>query len=110
MSLGIGDLDRIAAELRALPAVEAYLFGSQARGTAGIDSDVDLAVVTSGDDPCDDFQARLQRSVDVRRRLRRALPGRALDVLVFSPTEWHRVLAEQPALASMIVSEGRRLA
>lgn len=42
-----------------LPAIEAvYLYGSQARGTATVWSDIDVAVVSSAL-PADTFQARL---------------------------------------------------
>jgi predicted nucleotidyltransferase len=110
MILNQTDLDRVSRELVSLPAREAYLFGSQAQGTSGADSDVDLAVVTEGDAPAGDFQARLQRSVAVRRRLRRALPGVPIDVLVFSPAEWREFRLSQPIFSEAIVSRGKRLA
>lgn len=110
MSLTDRDLSLVSRELAALPAREAYLFGSQAQGTSRPGSDVDLAVVTESDLPTEDFQAHLNRSVAVRRRLRRALPGVPIDVLVFSPAEWSQFQTAQPAFAASIVTQGRRLA
>ena len=75
MILTPSDLARVATELRSLPTSEAYLFGSQARGAATADSDVDLAVVTADEPEQPDFQSRLRRAVEIRRRLRAVLPG-----------------------------------
>jgi len=109
MILTPSDLARVATELRSLPTSEAYLFGSQARGAATADSDVDLAVVTSDEPEQPDFQSRLRRAVAIRRRLRAVLPGFPLDVLVYSPSEWRQLLTHQPILAGTIVTAGRRL-
>lgn len=110
MTLTDADLILVSRELASLPAREAYLFGSQAQGTSRPDSDVDLAVVTESDIPSEDFQARLSHTVEVRRSLRRALPGVPIDVLVFSPSEWNRFQTAQPAFAASIVTQGKRLA
>jgi predicted nucleotidyltransferase len=104
------DLSLVSRELASLPAREAYLFGSRARGTSLADSDVDLAVVTESEAPGSDFQSRLTRTVAVRRLLRRVLPGVPIDVLVFSPSEWSRFRNTQPAFAASIMTEGKRLA
>lgn len=58
---GEEDLDRLRSRLEARPEVlAAYLFGSAARGETGPLSDVDLAVVLSGDLSADErFRVRL---------------------------------------------------
>ncbi len=109
MILTPADLARVSTELRALPTSEAYLFGSQAQGSATAESDVDLAVVTADESAHVDFPSRLHRAVEIRRRLRMALPGFPLDVLVYTPSEWRQLLARQPVLAGTIVTAGRRL-
>ncbi len=70
---------------------------------------MDLAVVTAEEPERPDFQSRLRRAVEIRRRLRAVLPGFPLDVLVYSPSEWRQLLTRQPILAGTIVTAGRRL-
>jgi hypothetical protein len=88
----IGDLDSGVVEslrdavLRQLTPLLVVLFGSQATGTANIDSDIDLLVV-------DDRSFSAERS---RRRIigniRRGIPAdrHPVDVLLFDPSELHR--------------------
>jgi predicted nucleotidyltransferase len=59
------------------------LFGSQARGTANQDSDVDLLVIASKD------RWKTSSRLNEISRLRRALPriGFPVDILLFTPSE-----------------------
>ena len=59
------------------------LFGSQARGTAGEDSDVDLLIV--GDRPADGSWSRRLEIGKIRRALPRL--GVGIDILLFTPEE-----------------------
>jgi len=65
----------------ALPSVEAYLFGSYARGDRLSDSDIDLIVVSDG-----------FKGLDLGRRhtLTRKLlpPGRGFEILTYTPEEF----------------------
>ena len=63
--------------------VSIILFGSQARGTANVGSDIDLLIV--GDRPNQETWSR-RREIG---RIRRALPliGRPIDILLFTPEE-----------------------
>ncbi|MEK7137576.1 MAG: nucleotidyltransferase domain-containing protein [Patescibacteria group bacterium] len=52
-----------------LPVAEVHLFGSIAKGTARPDSDIDIAVVVSGDAACGPAKPRLWRiahAIDMR--------------------------------------------
>ena len=79
------------------------LFGSRAYGEPGLDSDVDLLVVTD---------ALTGRSVFERHRAVSDLfPHRrfALDVLVRSPVELERLVQDGPVLFREIVTRGKIL-
>jgi predicted nucleotidyltransferase len=65
------------------------LFGSLARGQVGEDSDIDLLVVMDSDVPF------LKRSQCLYEALQ---PTVALDLLVYTPTEWDRLRDERQTL------------
>lgn len=93
-------LARALAEVPWSDVASAYLFGSQARGRAHRESDVDVGVLLRWDlHPArrDRFEARL-RLIGV---LGPALGGREIDVVVLNDAP--------PPLASRIVKEGRRV-
>lgn len=79
-----------------------YLFGSEARGDAGADSDLDLAVVVA-----DSVPAELRSP----RRAAEALWGleRGADVIVFTEAEFARRLGVVASLPWTIVREGKLL-
>ena len=88
-------LTRAAADMGALRVV---LFGSAARGQAGLTSDLDLMIVWETD------LAFVERSAEIYRRLR---PRVAADLLVYTPAEMER-MADRPFMRKAL-SEGREL-
>ena len=94
-------LDRIAGALAARPEVlEAYLFGSQARGEAQAHSDVDVAVYLDPRAPdCTAFGLDAEIAAD----LMRALGRNDVDLVVLGradPVLHHRVLRDGVRLLS----------
>ncbi len=79
-----------------------YLFGSNARGDSGPDSDYDLMVVVPDDAPPERRRSRLAYQV-----LRGT--GRAADVLVWTRTTFESRQHVRTSLPATIVSEGRLL-
>jgi predicted nucleotidyltransferase len=79
-----------------------YLFGSRARGEAGVDSDYDVLVVVRDDAP-----SALRRS----RRAYEALRGTgvAADVVVLTLTSFERRLPLISSLPATVVDEGELL-
>ena len=79
-----------------------YLFGSQARGEVGADSDYDIMLIVP-----DDAQAELRAS----RRAYEALWGLkiAVDVLVWTRSEFDKRLHLQASLPATVLREGRLL-
>jgi len=92
-------LDDVLNALRSYEPSRIYLFGSWARGEQDELSDIDLVVIKRTPEP---FFERL-------RQVAHLLPehvGR-VDVLVYTPEEFQRMLAEGNAFAEMISEEGR---
>lgn len=91
-------LDKVIAGLRIYDAEKGILFGSSARGDADQLSDIDLIVIKETD------RRFLDRLADVIDAIR---PDFALDVLVYTPAEFERMLAEENPLLSQAVEEGK---
>lgn len=74
------------------------VFGSAARGEAGLDSDVDLLVVKSGEDP-----------LGVARRIYRHLfgVGAAVDVVVVTPEDLERYRESPGLVIKVALAEGK---
>jgi len=90
----------MANRLRAtIHAERVWLFGSQARGNAGPDSDVDLLAVVPGSS-----LSRYQRAVAARREL--ASFNIPMDIVVLTHEEWEKQLKAPCSLASTVTREG----
>ena len=97
------DLEALAARLRPLfqehGILRAIVFGSLGRGDATRHSDLDLLLVQDTDRRFLDRYERLLREV-VRR-----VPGRDVDLLIYTPNEL-RDAAERPFIAT-VLREGK---
>ncbi len=80
--------------------VRVYLFGSEARGEGGDDSDIDLAVVVG--DSADQRQSAPRTAAEVLRGLERGA-----DVVVFRESEFAARSGVVASLPWTIVREGR---
>lgn len=89
-------LDKVVSQL--IDRIQAYkperviLFGSTVRGESSLDSDIDLAIIKSTDQPF------YRRNRDVRILLRSKIP---LDVFVFTPEEFERTKKTNPFVAEI---------
>lgn len=72
------------------------LFGSQAKGTAGQDSDVDLCVVASTSNKRE-LLTELYYNVEFER---------PLDILLYTPEEWANSAADPHSFAHKLDREG----
>jgi len=75
------------------------LFGSQARGTAGADSDVDLCVVAPASNKRK-LLTELYLNADCER---------PVDILLYTPEEWASSVADPHSFAYKLHREGVRL-
>jgi predicted nucleotidyltransferase len=80
-------------------AERVWLFGSQARGNSGPDSDIDLLAIVPGSSV-----SRYQRAVAARREL--AGFNAPMDIVVLTHDEWERELRAPCSLASTVIREG----
>lgn len=85
---------RIVAEMRPERII---LFGSAARGEAGESSDIDLAIVAPTELGFFDRIGQAMRLYGGKREI---------NVLVYTPAEWQRMLDEQRRFILRVVSEG----
>ena len=80
-------------------AERVWLFGSQARGNAGANSDIDLLAVIPHSS-----LSRYQRAVAARRQLSDF--NVPMDIVVLTHDEWEKDLKAPSSLASTVVREG----
>ncbi|HEY5895156.1 MAG TPA: nucleotidyltransferase domain-containing protein [Chthoniobacterales bacterium] len=88
--------------LRDLPAEEVWLFGSQARGDATPDSDVDVLAIVP-----DSTESRYRRAVTAHGLL--ADVHFPKDIIVLTRREWEKELKVPSSLSSTVMREGVRL-
>jgi predicted nucleotidyltransferase len=93
------DIEKIAKDIgEASKAERVILFGSHAKGSATIDSDVDLMVVAESDLP------RFKRSRALYKSIR---PHRvAMDIVVITPGEMLRARQSRVSFVSQVLREG----
>ena len=84
---------------------QVILFGSQARGTANADSDVDLLIV--GEKPSGEGWSRRREIGRIRRAL--SLPGVPIDILFFTPEEVEKWRHTTNHVVSEALREGKVL-
>ena len=91
-------LDKIIKGLEIYGAEKGILFGSSSRGDADRWSDIDLIVVKRTD------RSFIDRLLDVVKCIE---PDFALDVLVYTPEEFERMLDEENPFLTHAVEEGK---
>lgn len=90
----------IARQLKKeIGAEQVWLFGSQARGDSGVDSDIDILAVVP-DSPV----SRYRRAVTARKELSRF--NVPMDVIVLTRDEWNKEIKAPSSLASAVAREG----
>lgn len=95
-------IEEIGARLgAAVPSRSKVLFGSQARGDAGVHSDFDVLVIEP------EVEDRIAESVRLRRELRGL--GAAIDVVVMDAATVERRTVVRGTMAERAMREGRVL-
>ncbi|GHU48327.1 hypothetical protein FACS1894200_05170 [Spirochaetia bacterium] len=67
------------------------LFGSYAKGTATVDSDIDLMVILDNDEVAKTWTERSMKKADIRKLVREINYKYAMDILVYSRAEFKMV-------------------
>ena len=93
------EAERIAGALACQGASLVILFGSVAQGRDSFSSDIDLAAVSDR-----------ARGVPFSKRIADALellgPAMPTDLLIYTPDEWERLVAERPFIRREVVGKG----
>lgn len=76
-----------------------FLFGSYARGTESIDSDIDICILT------DNNEKKLQIIRTVRKALYNYI-SKPVDLLVYKPDEFYERAASLKSIERQIIDEG----
>lgn len=84
---------------KTIHADQVWLFGSQARGDARADSDIDLLAIVPHSSV-----SRYQRAVAARRELSEF--NVPMDIIILTHTEWEKELKAPCSLASTVAREG----
>lgn len=102
MQTSIEHIEPIVKEVaRDLGLRRVILFGSLARGTQSEHSDIDLIVVRETN------ERFVERPTEILMLLYGKLRGWAIDVLVYTPEEYDRMLAHGNFFLTRAVREGR---
>ena len=83
-------------------ARRAILFGSYARGEANQYSDIDLIIIAESERPF------IERFKDFPA-LRHVSPVKAMDIIVYTPSEFQRMQAEENLFISRALKEGESI-
>ena len=100
------DLDRLTRQIvSAVDPSRIILLGSQARGTAGAESDIDLLIIRGR--PAGTGWSRRREIGAIRRGLARV--GVPIDILLFTPEEVERWKDTTNHVVSIALKEGKVL-
>ena len=94
---------RIIAAISDMNPRRVIVFGSSVEGTVGDDRNLDIAVVF--DDPNGGFD-RLQTKLGIRRRIRQINAEVAIDLVVYTESEYQRAAPAHSFLHSEIIDRG----
>lgn len=81
------------------------VFGSAAGGETHKDSDLDIAVVVPDPETREDFN-RTEFALEVRRRLRDVNAQVALDIVVYTVSEFEKLASQASSLRAEIIEGG----
>jgi len=81
------------------------LFGSQARGDADEDSDIDIMIVEDSDLPR--HKRALKYSKIIRAKMRESIGSLPMDIIVFTPDEFESWKDVKQSLVGSAIEEGK---
>ena len=99
----LGEIGRLAAELSP-PPVSVIVFGSLARGDAGLDSDIDVVVVRPG--AVGEESEAWRHDVEAWRQEVRRLSGNAVEIVEVGEREIGRLLRSRRPMWRDVVRDG----
>jgi len=85
------------------------LFGSEATGTAGPDSDIDLLVVLDRETMPTSFQERSNNYLQISRAIRELEKRHPIDLLVYTRAEFEMIKSSGSLFVRRVLREGIEL-
>jgi predicted nucleotidyltransferase len=82
------------------------LFGSHARGTPHVESDIDLVVVLDKEGKSNSYRNLVRNRVEISKRLRQLKRTHPVDILVYTKDEWEALRASKSSFIQRIEAEG----
>jgi len=93
----------IVQRLKDLNVSRVVVFGSTVTGTVDEESDLDLAVIVPDPEPGEEFN-RVDRAVELRRQIRDINARIAIDILVYTESEFSK-LRDSPSFVRGEIAE-----
>ncbi len=91
----------LVEDLKAYRPAKVILFGSAARGEADAYSDLDVVIIKQTQSPF------VQRAIEAAKYLRPEVSP--IDLFVYTPEEFHRMVEAESSFIERILAEGRIL-
>jgi predicted nucleotidyltransferase len=101
--------DEIIALLSPKKPLKVILFGSQACGEPGEESDLDLIVVLDKEGIPRSYRERTENFIEVSRLLRDLNKRVAIDLVVMTRTQWEQFIEMDSGFSREIRDKGRPL-
>lgn len=95
----------ILERIRDMNVVRVIVFGSTASGELHADSDLDLAIVVADPQNPEAFD-RIERALEIRRRIRDINRQVALDIFVYTQSEFKELASIPSSLRAELVEAG----
>ena len=95
----------ILERIQDMDVVRVIVFGSTASGELHTDSDLDLAIVVADPHNPEAFD-RVQRALEIRRRIRDINREVALDIFVYSQSEFEELASAPSSVRAELVEAG----
>ena len=106
MKLSDTQKKRIVESLKSIRPERIVLFGSYAWGEPGMDSDIDLYIVTSDDFMPMNFSEKMEVKMTVARRLMEFRKKNSTDLLVHTKPMHRKFLEMDSSFARKLMAEG----
>ncbi len=101
---------QIAGRLASLNPYKAILFGSNAYGETGENSDIDIIVVLNKRGFPSDYGEKMDNHRLVRKLLREINREVALDIIVYTIDEWESFLETGSYFSRIVLEKGKAIA
>jgi len=101
--------EEIIGKLSPKKPYKLILFGSQAYGNTGQESDIDLLVVLNKKGIPATYKEKSDNYLEINRLLRRINKNISMDIMVMTKTQWERFIEMDSGFSREIMAKGVHL-